>query len=90
LLAWLLLKVLIKLEYMLAGPLVFALAGCMGLFAALQIETYARYFLADYQCRALSGKCNALPLTGWKKICLHYCHHSYPLREQAQLLGLGV
>jgi hypothetical protein len=45
LLAWLLLKVLIKLEYMLAGPLVFALAGCMGLFAALQMETYAALFL---------------------------------------------
>jgi len=64
-LAWLLLKVLIKLEYMLAGLLIFALVGCMGLFAALRPETYARYFLAEYQRRALSGKSKALSLTGW-------------------------
>ena len=64
-LAWLLLKVLIKLEYMLAGLFIFALVGCMGLFAALRPETYTRYFLAEYQRRALSGKFKALSLTGW-------------------------
>jgi hypothetical protein len=56
---------MIKLEYMLAGLLIVALAGCMGLFAALRPETHARYLLAEYQRRALSGKCNALSLTGW-------------------------
>jgi hypothetical protein len=35
------------------------------LFAALRPETYARYFLAEYQRRALSGKFKALSLTGW-------------------------
>ena len=50
---------------MLAGLLIFALVGCMGLFAALRPETYARYFLAEYQRRALSGKFRALSFTGW-------------------------
>lgn len=55
----------IKLEYMLAGLLIFALVGCMGLSAALRPETYARYFLAEYQRRALSGNFKALSLIGW-------------------------
>ena len=50
---------------MLGGLLIFALVGCMGLFAALRPETYARYFLAEYQRRALSGKFRALSFTGW-------------------------
>jgi len=50
---------------MLAGLLIFALVGCLGLLAALRPETYARYFLAEYQRRALSGKFRALSFTGW-------------------------
>jgi hypothetical protein len=50
---------------MLAGLLIFALVGCMGLFAALRPEAYARYFLAEYQRRALSGNLRALSVTGW-------------------------
>jgi hypothetical protein len=50
---------------MLVGLLVFALVGGMGLFAGLRPETYARYFLAEYQRRALSGNFKALSLTGW-------------------------
>jgi hypothetical protein len=50
---------------MIAGLLVFALVGCMGLFAALWPEVYARYFLAEYQRRALSGNFRALSVTGW-------------------------
>jgi hypothetical protein len=55
----------VKLEYMLAGLLIFGLVGCMGLFAALRPETYARYFLAEYQRRALSGNFRGLSFTGW-------------------------
>jgi len=80
--------VLIKLEYMLAGLLIFALIGCMGLFAALRPETYARYFLAEYQRRALSGNFKALSLTGW--IIFSVCTISIissSLREQAQRIG---
>lgn len=50
---------------MLAGLLVFALVGCMGLFAALRPEAYARYFLAEYQRRALSGNLRGLSAVGW-------------------------
>jgi hypothetical protein len=52
-----------KLEYMLAGLLIFMLVGCVGLFAALQPEAYARYFLAESQRRALSSNLKALSLT---------------------------
>jgi hypothetical protein len=45
--------------------LVFALVGCMGLFAALRPEAYSRYFLAEYQRRALSGYRKALSFIGW-------------------------
>jgi hypothetical protein len=50
---------------MLAGLLIIALVGCMGLLAALRPETYARYFLAEYQRRAISGNFKALSWTGW-------------------------
>jgi hypothetical protein len=50
---------------MLAGLLIIGLVGCMGLFAALRPETYARYFLAEYQRRALSGNFRGLSFTGW-------------------------
>lgn len=50
---------------MLAGLLIFVLVGCMGLFAALRPEAYARYFLAEYQRKALSGNLKALSATGW-------------------------
>jgi hypothetical protein len=50
---------------MFAGLLIFALVGCMGLLAALRPETYARYFLAEYQRRALSGNFKGLSFTGW-------------------------
>jgi hypothetical protein len=76
---------------MLAGLLIFALVGCMGLFAALRPETYARYFLAEYQRRALSGKFRALSFTGW--IIFSVCTIaiiSSSFRKQAQLLGPGV
>jgi hypothetical protein len=56
---------------MLAGLLIFALVGCMGLLAALRPEIYARYFLAEYQRRALSGNFKALSLIGW--IILSVC-----------------
>jgi hypothetical protein len=39
--------------------------GCIGLLAALHPEIYARYFLAEYQRRAISGNFKALSLTGW-------------------------
>lgn len=45
--------------------LVFALVGCMGLFAALRPEVYSRYFLAGFQRRALAGNFKALSNTGW-------------------------
>ena len=50
---------------MFAGLLIFALVGCMGLFAALRPDAYARYFLAEYQRRALSGNLKGLSVTGW-------------------------
>jgi hypothetical protein len=50
---------------MLGGLLIFAVVGCMGLFAALRPVSYARYFLAEYQRRALSGNLRALSITGW-------------------------
>ena len=45
--------------------LIFALVGCMGLFAALKPEAYTRFFLAESQRRALSNNLNAVSLTGW-------------------------
>jgi hypothetical protein len=54
---------------MLAGLVIFALIGCMGLFAALRPETYARYFLAEYQRRALSDNFRAVSLVGWIIFC---------------------
>ena len=50
---------------MLVPLLIFALVACMGLFAALRPEAYARYFLAESQRRALSSNLKALSLTGW-------------------------
>jgi hypothetical protein len=50
---------------MLVPLLVFALVGCIGLFAALRPEEYARYFLAESQRRALSSNLKALSLIGW-------------------------
>lgn len=50
---------------MLVPLLIVAVVGCMGLLAALRPETYARYFLAEYQRRALSGNFKAVSLTGW-------------------------
>jgi hypothetical protein len=41
------------------------MVGCLGLLAALRPETYARYFLAEYQRRALSRNLSALRFTGW-------------------------
>jgi hypothetical protein len=54
---------------MLLPLLIFALVGCLGLFAALRPEAYAHYFLAESQRRALSGKLRALSLTGWAIFC---------------------
>jgi hypothetical protein len=45
--------------------LVFALLGCMGLFAALRPEAYSRYLLAEYQRRALSGNFKVISFIGW-------------------------
>lgn len=47
------------------GLLIFALIGCMGLFAALRPEVYSRYFLAEYQRKALSDNFKGLSLVGW-------------------------
>ncbi|MGA9475339.1 MAG: hypothetical protein WBV36_22935 [Terriglobales bacterium] len=55
----------ITLRWMLVPLLIIAAVGCMGLLAALRPETYARYFLAEYQRRAFSGNFKALSLTGW-------------------------
>jgi hypothetical protein len=54
---------------MLVPLLIFALVGCLGLFAALRPEAYARYFLAEFQRRALSGNLKALSFTGWVIFC---------------------
>ncbi len=50
---------------MIAPILIFAVVGCMGLFAALRPEAYSRYFLAGFQRRAVSGSLKALSFTGW-------------------------
>lgn len=50
---------------MLAPLLIFALVGCLGLFAALRPGEYTRYFLAESQRNALSGNLKAVSLTGW-------------------------
>ena len=42
-----------------------ALITCMGLFAALRPETYTRYFLAEYQRKALSNNLKTVSLVGW-------------------------
>lgn len=49
---------------MIAPLLIFALLGCLGLFAALRPEAYAGYFLAEFQRRALSGL-KGLSQIGW-------------------------
>jgi len=54
---------------MLVALLIFALVGCLGLFAALRPEAYARYLLAESQRKALSGNLRALSLTGWLIFC---------------------
>ena len=54
---------------MLVPLLIFALVGCMGLFAALRPEAYARYFLAEFQRRAVSRNLKALSFTGWVIFC---------------------
>jgi hypothetical protein len=50
---------------MLVPLLIFALVGCVGLFAALRPEAYARYFLAKFQRRAALGNLKAVSFTGW-------------------------
>jgi hypothetical protein len=59
----------ITLRRMLAPLLIFALVGCMGLFAALRPEAYTRYFLAEFQRRAVSRNLKALSFTGWVIFC---------------------
>jgi hypothetical protein len=54
---------------MLVPLLIFALVGLMGLFAALRPEAYARYFLAEFQRRAMSRNLRALSFTGWIIFC---------------------
>src|SRR4051812_41904332 len=49
--------------------LIFALVGCMGLFAALKPEAYTRLFLAEFQRRALSNNLKAVSLTGLLIFC---------------------
>jgi len=49
--------------------LIFVLVGCMGLFAALRPELYARYFLAEVQRKAVSRNLKGLSLTGWVIFC---------------------
>jgi len=49
--------------------LIFALVGCMGLFAALRPEGYTRYFLGESQRKALSGNLKAVSLIGWVIFC---------------------
>lgn len=45
--------------------LLIAVMGLMGLYAALRPEQYARYFLAKWQRRRVSGQFNVLSWTGW-------------------------
>jgi hypothetical protein len=45
--------------------LIFVAIGCTGLIAALWPETYVRYFLAEYQRKALSGNIKVVSLVGW-------------------------
>ena len=49
--------------------LIFALFGCIGLFAALRPEEYTRYFLAESQRRAPSGNLKAVSSIGWVIFC---------------------
>lgn len=54
---------------MLVPLLIFASVGCLGLLAALRPEVYVRYFLAEFQRRALSGNLKAVSFVGWVIFC---------------------
>ena len=90
-LAWLLVKVLIKLEYMLAGLLIFALIGCMGL-QRCGLKPMLVIFWRNISVRR-SPASSRVQGTFIDRLdnffCLHYCHHSSSIGEQAQLLGPG-
>ena len=81
----------ITLRRMLLPLLIFALVGCMGLFAALRPEAYARYFLAEFQRRAVSRNLKALSFTGW--VIFYGCLAvvlALPVPEQVGPLGSSV
>jgi hypothetical protein len=76
---------------MLAGLLIFALVGCMGLFAALRPETYARYFFGGISAQGALRRLQGPFIDRLDNLfCLHDCHHSSTFREQAQFLGPGL
>jgi len=45
--------------------LLLAAFACVGLIAALRPEAFTRYFLAEYQRKALSGQLNFVSTFGW-------------------------
>lgn len=49
--------------------LLFAVFACVGLVAALRPETYTRYFLAEYQRKALSDHLWFVSAFGWVFFC---------------------
>jgi len=45
--------------------LLLAAFACVGLIAALRPEAFTRYFLAEYQRKALSGQLKFVSAFGW-------------------------
>ena len=68
---------------MFARLLLFGLVGCVRLFAALRPEEWTRYFLAEWQRRALSANTKVRFICGMGgRLFLHRHFHRVPVSPQ--------